>query len=189
MLITRKNIDEIFEKTTQDLIKDCINPFNLFMNHSTISKIREMRLIYRLFCNDQELYIGSVQRACINLTEFRIQTHWQGKNTEDALKESMKNLLEETLPISYDPWGKQRRYLKSYKIEGIKIHHINADKNVIVGSLLFYDGFNMYMSALTKISYYHSDKWYMSNAADDKSTSEYLAIESTTNILYNLIKY
>jgi hypothetical protein len=196
MLITRRNYNEIFDKLvkeTYDSVADYLE--NKPSGYKTMSK---NKLIIDLMKDDQKFFLGRMNGILISLTMYQLGIKWLGKSEEGAQAyaegEETRRLSDNTFFWKYfsvydyvhgkaiDPWGHQRYYISSKNIQGFKIHNVIPEKQTVIASILFYDGYNIYQSKMMQMSK-HNGQWYLSKDSD------YSNIESNINVLYNLLKY
>jgi hypothetical protein len=197
MLITRRNYNEIFDKLvreTYDSVADYLE--NKPNGYRTMTK---NKLIIDLMRDDQPFFLGRMNGILISLTMYELGIKWLGKSQDAAEAyaqgEESKRLSDNTFYWKYfsvydfaaeekaiDPWGHNRYYVPAKNIQGFKIHNVIPEKQTVIASILFYDGYNIYQSKMMQMSR-HKGQWYLSK------DSSYSSIESNINNLYTIQKY
>lgn len=199
MLITRKNYDSVIQTMITDVATDAID-YVMSGDARKRDRIISTRMIMHLFKPNTKIFLGLHIKDLINLTTYRLETQWMGKETEAAINIAKSETGTLNGGSTYywknyrttdyvsgedvDPWNKKREYIAIEKIEAIEIDHVSVGKSVIIGTLFFYDKFNIYQSSLMQFSLY-GHKWYMKTAHG----SEYMRVDSHINQLYNLQNY
>jgi len=198
MIITRKNHEKIVQTIMTETAEAALE-FVQYGAPSKLKKIQENKLILDIMRPGTKIFLGNHSPGLVNLTLYKLELRL-GNTKEEALMRSMWdqvrrkkdgafvwegfNTYNYAKKVAKDPWNKDRRYIHINQIEGFDIECVSSGKNVIVGSLFFYDGYNIYQSIMMKFSKY-GENWYM-NAPKDM---HYTRIESNIKTLYTIQNY